>query len=72
MMRVIYHSVDDLGAVPGIEADEYESAERAFLCWTDEVFVTSKTLQKKLGGFMNKFITTPTLWIFSISEVSQG
>ena len=46
MMRVIYHSVDDLGAVPGIEADEYESAERAFLCWTDEVFVTSKTLQK--------------------------
>ena len=45
MMRVIYHSVDDLGAVPELKLTNTR-AQRAFLCWTDEVFVTSKTLQK--------------------------
>ncbi|WP_420133950.1 glycosyltransferase [Rhodopseudomonas sp.] len=42
---VVYHSVDDLGAVPGVDKAEYEAVERRLLQRADHVFVTSLALE---------------------------
>lgn len=44
---LIYHCVDDLSAVPGINAKEFNAEEEQFLFKCDTVFVTSLTLKEK-------------------------
>jgi glycosyltransferase involved in cell wall biosynthesis len=45
--KLIYHCVDDLSAVPGIDNISYNSEEKRLLKKADVVFVTSKHLMKK-------------------------
>jgi glycosyltransferase involved in cell wall biosynthesis len=44
---VVYHCVDDLAAVPGVDAEGYARAERALLEKADVVFTTSTSLNDK-------------------------
>lgn len=41
---VVYHSVDDLGAVPNVDHAAYDAAEKKLLERADHVFVTSRAL----------------------------
>lgn len=41
---LVYHSVDDLGAIPGVDHDAYGRAEAQLLARADHVFVTSRAL----------------------------
>ena len=45
--KLVYHCVDDLAAVPGIDADAFLREERALLREADAVFTTSQTLYEK-------------------------
>jgi len=45
--KLIYHCVDDLSAVPGIDKISFNLEERRLLKKADVVFVTSKHLKKK-------------------------
>jgi len=42
--RILYHCVDDLAAVPGVDADAFRAAERVLLKRADVVFVTAPAL----------------------------
>jgi glycosyltransferase involved in cell wall biosynthesis len=44
---VVYHCVDDLGAVPGVDRGRYDRAERELLARADHVFATSRRLQQR-------------------------
>jgi glycosyltransferase involved in cell wall biosynthesis len=44
---LIYHCVDDLAAVPGINKEKFNIEEQQFLSLCDFVFVTSKSLENK-------------------------
>lgn len=44
---IVYHCVDDLGAIPGVDAQGYAGAERALLERADVVFTTSMTLNRR-------------------------
>jgi len=48
---VVYHCVDDLSEMPGIDIDLFIKAENELLEYASIVFVTSTTLEKK---FLNK------------------
>jgi glycosyltransferase involved in cell wall biosynthesis len=45
--KVIYHCVDDLSSVPGIDAESFRQAERRFLGVADACFVTARQLVDK-------------------------
>ena len=45
--KLIYHCVDDLSALPGIDKISYDIEEKILLKKADVVFVTSKHLKKK-------------------------
>lgn len=45
--KLIYHCVDDLSSVPGVDKVSFNLEERRLLKKTDVVFVTSKHLMKK-------------------------
>jgi len=47
---VIYHCVDDLGAVPGIDRSAFDPAERRLLDRADLVFATSHYLQVRCAA----------------------
>ncbi|MGP9813727.1 glycosyltransferase [Rhodopseudomonas sp. NSM] len=50
---IVYHAVDDLGAIPGVDRTEFESVERRLLERADHVFVTSLALDehcRKIAG----------------------
>lgn len=44
---LVYHCVDDLSTIPGIEAQAFNQAEQSLLGLADVVFVTSKNLLNK-------------------------
>jgi len=44
--KVVYHCVDDLTAIPGVDVQAFRSAERALLRQADVVFTTSEKLTK--------------------------
>ncbi|MDF1738758.1 MAG: glycosyltransferase [Verrucomicrobiales bacterium] len=46
--RFVYHSVDDLGALPFISREKYDRSERAMLEKVDIVFVTARELESRL------------------------
>ncbi|WP_164684224.1 glycosyltransferase [Vibrio maerlii] len=45
--KIIYHSVDDLSKIPGIEESNFNSHEERLLNICDHVFVTTKSLEKR-------------------------
>ncbi|MGO9121991.1 MAG: glycosyltransferase [Desulfomonilaceae bacterium] len=45
--RLVYHSVDDLSAIPGIDRDNFIAEERRLLNHANIVFTTSETLRQK-------------------------
>jgi glycosyltransferase involved in cell wall biosynthesis len=47
---LVYHCVDDLAAVPGIDAGRFNAAERALLAEAGAVFVTSPALRDKCAA----------------------
>jgi glycosyltransferase involved in cell wall biosynthesis len=47
---LIYHCVDDLSAMPGINADAFNAEERRLLLQADATFTTSKSLYEKCSG----------------------
>jgi len=48
--KVVYHCVDSLGAVPGIDRTAFEPAERRLLARTDLTFATSHQLQERCAA----------------------
>jgi glycosyltransferase involved in cell wall biosynthesis len=47
---IIYHCVDDIGAVPGVDRNSYDAAERALLTRADHVFATSPALRDRCAA----------------------
>jgi glycosyltransferase involved in cell wall biosynthesis len=47
---IVYHCVDDLGAVPGIDRTAFEPAERRLLARADLTFATSHHLQERCAA----------------------
>jgi glycosyltransferase involved in cell wall biosynthesis len=45
--RIVYHCVDDIAAVPGVDASAYAAAEPSLIRAADVVFATSKPLLAK-------------------------
>jgi glycosyltransferase involved in cell wall biosynthesis len=45
--KVVYHCVDDLAALPGIDADAFRNEERKLLARAEIVFTTSSTLYER-------------------------
>lgn len=47
---IVYHSVDDLGAVPNVDHAAYDAAEMKLLQRADHVFVTSRALYDRCAA----------------------
>ena len=45
--NLVYHCVDDLAAIPGVDRDVFEREERRLLARADAVFATSRALHAK-------------------------
>jgi glycosyltransferase involved in cell wall biosynthesis len=48
---LVYHCVDDLSAVPGVDSDAFNAEERKLLGECNAVFVTSEALRNKCAPF---------------------
>lgn len=48
--KLIYHCADDLGAVPGIDRQSFDVAERKLLARADVTFTTSHSLQDRCSA----------------------
>jgi glycosyltransferase involved in cell wall biosynthesis len=44
---LVYHCVDDIGAIPGIDVNAFESAQRALLARCEAVFTTAASLKRQ-------------------------
>jgi glycosyltransferase involved in cell wall biosynthesis len=58
---VIYHCVDDLSAVPGIDGKAFNLVEQDFLKHVDVVFTTSATLYEKCRPFSDNIYNFPNV-----------
>jgi glycosyltransferase involved in cell wall biosynthesis len=47
---LVYHCVDNLGAIPGVDRKAFEEAERELLLCSDQVFTTSPELFKRCSA----------------------
>jgi glycosyltransferase involved in cell wall biosynthesis len=47
---VVYHCVDDNGALPGVDRNSYEAAERALIARADHIFATSLALRDRCAA----------------------
>lgn len=45
--RLVYHCVDDIAAVPGVDAAAFQTAEERLLAMADMVFVTARRLEAR-------------------------
>ncbi len=59
--KTIYHCVDDLSAIPEIDAGYFDETEMRFAAKADHVFVTTKTLQNKLGYYTKNLTLLPNV-----------
>ena len=66
---LIYHCVDDLSAIPGIDANSFNTEEQRFLTKANVTFVTSPALFDKCSRTTRTLITSPTLQMPLISVV---
>jgi hypothetical protein len=48
--KLVYHNVDDLAAIPGVEAVPFKTEERRLLNRADIVFTTSEALREKCAA----------------------
>ena len=70
---LIYHCVDDLSAVPGVDKEFFTTEEKKLLQKADIVFVTSKSLEKKCSQLNKKTFYFPNVVDFDhFSDVSKG
>jgi glycosyltransferase involved in cell wall biosynthesis len=44
---IIYHCVDNIGAMPGIDSNQFDAAERKLLAHCDRIFATSPALRDR-------------------------
>ena len=51
--QLVYHCVDDLSAVPGIDKQAISEEEERLLAKADQVFTTSRTLEERCRKFNN-------------------
>jgi glycosyltransferase involved in cell wall biosynthesis len=58
---VIYHCVDDLSSVPGIDGEAFNIAEQNFLKNVDLVFTTSNALYEKCKAFTSNVYNFPNV-----------
>jgi len=49
--RLVYHCVDDIAAIPGVDVEAFEQAERKLLCLSDVVFTTAPALYERCSRF---------------------
>jgi glycosyltransferase involved in cell wall biosynthesis len=47
---IVYHCVDDIGALPAVDRDSYDAAERVLLVRADHVFATSLSLRERCAA----------------------
>jgi glycosyltransferase involved in cell wall biosynthesis len=69
--KIIYHCVDDLSAVPGVDKKSFNIEEKRFLKIADIVFVTSKILEKKCSNFNTKTFYFPNVVDFKHFSKAQ-
>ncbi|WP_432260410.1 glycosyltransferase [Cupriavidus sp. TMH.W2] len=48
---LVYHCVDDLAAIPGVDVDAFSTAERRLLAGCDVVFATAMSLKERCEPF---------------------
>jgi glycosyltransferase involved in cell wall biosynthesis len=46
-VTLVYHCVDNIGALPGIDSNHFDTAERKLMAHCDRVFATSPTLRDR-------------------------
>ncbi|HEX7936737.1 MAG TPA: glycosyltransferase [Paraburkholderia sp.] len=49
--EMVYHCVDDLAAIPGVDVDAFDAAQRQLLRRCDAVFTTAGTLRDKCAPY---------------------
>lgn len=59
--KIIYHCVDDLGSVPGIDSDLFQQRENSLLNIADCIFTTSPRLQEKCSKKNNNCFYFPNV-----------
>ncbi|QCB46336.1 glycosyltransferase [Hydrogenophaga sp. PAMC20947] len=59
--RLVYHCVDDLSAIPGINAEAFSAEERRLLALADATFTTSKTLYAKCNKISERVHNFPNV-----------
>jgi glycosyltransferase involved in cell wall biosynthesis len=58
---LVYHCVDDLSAIPGIDAEAFNREERRLLGRADHVFTTSAALQAKCAAHHPRVLDFPNV-----------
>lgn len=59
--KLVYHCVDDLAAIPGIDAQAFDHEERALLAQADAVFTTAQALYDKCSVHNNNVHNLPNV-----------
>lgn len=59
--KVVFHCVDDLSAVPGVDIQAYKTAEKQLLQQCDVVFTTSEVLTLECGKYNNNVHFLPNV-----------
>lgn len=67
---IVYHCVDDLSAVPGVNKESFNLVEQDFLGRADIVFTTSDTLHKKCQLYSGNVFNFPN--VVDFEHFSQG
>lgn len=59
--KLVYHCVDDLSAIPGIDAEAFNAEERRLLLEADVVFTTSESLAAKCAPYNSRVHNFPNV-----------
>lgn len=59
--RLVYHCVDDLSSIPGIDAAAFNAEERRLLLEADVVFTTSESLAAKCAPYNSRVHNFPNV-----------
>lgn len=59
--HLVYHCVDDLAAIPGIDSQAFLKEERSLLAQADAVFTTSHALHEKCSAHNANVLNTPNV-----------
>ena len=70
---LVYHCVDDLSAIPGIDAKAFRAEEQRLLAVADAVFTTSQTLFSKCSAHSHRVYNFPNVVEFEhFQQATQG